>query len=158
MEIKYVDLRNARSLNQNEVLREIILAGEDPFDRKNVLRHHKEKNGVIYENLSWYIINNQWPYKNAKHHFVLILQKYKEDIVELDEVELVDLTRAISWLKQEYGLLGGGLVMRTGETVFSGATCRRLHGHFIVPDIKSPDYNTENRVSVVIGGNPENQQ
>lgn len=154
---KYVDPRNSRGAHQDGIYQSIVDAGEDPFARENLKKYH---NGpILYENFSWFVIQNQWSYKRTKHHFVIILQKYKEKFEDLSEIELIDLQGIIKRLKQQYGIKGGGLVMRTGDTLYTGATVTHLHCHYVVPDVDDPEYNPENRVNVVIGGNktkPEN--
>lgn len=153
---RFVDPRNSRGTHQDRIYQEIVDAGEDPFTYDNLKKYH---NGpIIFENFSWFVIENQWPYKMTKHHFVIILREYEENFDELTEIQLIDLQKVMKWLKQEYGIKGGGLgfgaiVARTGDTEFTGATVKHLHCHFIVPDVDHPDYGPDNRVNVVLGGN-----
>lgn len=153
MQNQYVDKRNSRGDSQDAVYQAIVDAGEDPFTKENLEKYHGKP--ILFENFSWFLIENKWPYDNTKHHFVFILQRYAEHYTELTEIERADLPLVISWIQRNYIAPGGAIIMRTGDTLYSGASVKHYHGHFIVPDVDGPDYGPSNRVIAVIGGNKE---
>lgn len=148
---KFVDPRNSRGNHQDGVYKAIVDAGEDPFAKRNLLKYHKGP--VLFENTSWFVIQNQWPYARTKHHLVIILHRFTTEMEDLTKNELLDLVQIVARAKQELGINGGTLLMRSGDTLLTGATVTHLHAHFIVADVDHPEYGPENRVKVVLGGN-----
>lgn len=147
----YVDERNTRGNHQNSIYKSIVDAGEDPFKKENLMKYHNGE--ILFENSSWFVIQNQWPYPRTKHHLVIILQRFIAEEEYLTLIELQDLQEIKVRAKRVLGFKGGTFIMRSGDTLFTGATVTHLHGHLIVADVDHPDYGPENRVKVVLGGN-----
>ncbi len=135
---KVVDPKNARTDTYRDVLRTIAKHGKCPFCLKHFTYH---KNPVLLESGSWFITKAQWPYKNAKHHFLIISRKHVEQITDLKTDDFVDLGRLVQWAVKRYRLRGGGLAGRFGDTKHTGATVCHLHFHLIVPDKKKGHVN-----------------
>lgn len=146
----FVDLRNSRGGNQDEIMRLIIEQNEDPFSVENIKKYHQKP--ILFESAFWIVTESQWPYKNTKHHILLIVKRYVEKLTELHDKEKTDLFQCLEWVEKKYGIEGGAFAMRFGDTSLSGATVKHFHAHIIVPDLSSDNYDEE-RVRFFIGGN-----
>ena len=132
---KVVDLRNARSDDYRKVLEEIAAKGKCPFCPEN-FKWHKEP--VLLRYKGWFITNAAWPYENAKRHFLIISEKHKEGLGELSDADLRVVLVLVNWAVEGFGIKGGGLALRFGDTTYTGATVCHLHFHLIVPEL-GPD-------------------
>ena len=81
---------------------------------------------------SWILTKNDYPYKNAKHHFLAIPEKHKHKLEQLNGRDMLTVVQLALWAKQEYKINGGGLLLRYGYD--SGVTIKHFHVHLIVPD------------------------
>lgn len=125
----FVDTRHAKNENYRRVLKKIRKEGKCPFCPGNFKWHPKP---VLKEVGGWFITKANWPYENARHHFLLICKKHQEGfgefIISWEEVdELVD------WVCAKFKIRGGVLAFRFGDTAYTGATVKHLHFHLIVP-------------------------
>ena len=128
----YVDIHNARSQEYRQKLEKILEQGVDPFD-KIFLGQFDEKE-ILYETEHWFAFLNQHQYPGTQYQFVIVTQKYMEHFEELPIGAITDLFALAQKICHEYDIPGGGLTMRFGDTVFSGATVKHLHAQLIVPE------------------------
>lgn len=135
---KHVDLDNARFDDQRDVMREIIANDECPFCLENLKKYHTPP--TIKETRHWLLTSNRWPYKNVKHHLLIILKTHKEELTELTAEEGAELAEILAFAQEYTKAPGGGFAMRFGDTDYSAGTVRHLHAQFIVPDIDLPDF------------------
>jgi diadenosine tetraphosphate (Ap4A) HIT family hydrolase len=129
--MKKVDIDNARNEEQTNVMRQIIAAGDDPFSAENLEKYHKKP--ILIDAMFWKVTENQWPYPNIAHHFLLI---HKENVSSLEEVSgeaFKELLLLSQQLIMEFNIPGGALAMRFGETNRSGATVVHFHAQLICP-------------------------
>jgi hypothetical protein len=149
----FVDMRNARTKDQKKTMKKIVAAGIDPFAKENLKKYAKLK--IIRETMFWIFAHNEWPYRGAKHklpvkrHIMAIAKNYCETPFELRPIELTELFMVFKELSQKLKIKGGGICLRFGNTLRSGATVKRLHVHLVEPDVKKKKYEP---VSFWIGG------
>ncbi len=108
-----------------------------PFCPDQLENYHK--NPTLKEGAFWTLTTNMYPYKNAKHHFLLILKAHKIDTKELSNEEWTELHNHINWLVDMHDIPGGSFMMRCGDTSMTGASVTHLHAHLITPDFNNPD-------------------
>lgn len=135
---QHVDLANARMDEQREVMKDIIEANHCPFCLENLKKYHKQP--IIKETNHWLLTANQWPYKNVKHHLLIILKTHKEFLSELTIDEGAELIEVLKFAQEHTNAPGGGFAMRFGDTDYSAGTVAHLHAQFIIPDIDAPDF------------------
>lgn len=135
---RQVDILNAREGAQKQAMEQMLQVGECPFCAENLAKYHKVSN--LKDGRYWLLTTNQWPYKNTKLHFLFILKYHAETLAELDPAAMTELGEMSQWLEQEYNIEGGGVIMRFGDTQFSGGTIPHLHAQLMVPDVDSPDF------------------
>jgi len=126
-----VNPRNAKSKGYGKVIRAIADTKQCPFCPDN-FKYHKKP--ILRRSHGWFITENSWPYKNSQKHFLIIALKHKETLAELTLADTRDILHLAAWAVKTYGIKGGGLTMRFGDTNYTGATVAHLHAHLIYPE------------------------
>lgn len=128
-----VDPRNARAEGYQEVIEEAL--AEDACPLCPPMKWHP--NPILRDDGRWIITKNSHPYPNTEHHFIIVSKKHIELLPELSVEDLRSVLDLAKWAAQEYNIKGGGLTMRFGDTLYTGATIKHLHAHLIVPEVKN---------------------
>lgn len=128
-----VDPRNARTKKYKKVMGEILAEGVCPFCPETFKWHTKP---ILKYDGQWLITENFNTYKNAQFHFIIIGKKHKEMLSELTSGDWKSILNLIAWALKKFKIKGGGITMRFGDTLYTGATIKHLHAHLIVPIIK----------------------
>lgn len=129
---KVVDIRHAKSEDYKEVLNNIEKIGKCPFCKENFKYH---KHPILNRKTGWFITKSTWPYKNTRYHFLIISEKHKESLNQLNLLDLRAVSYLIKWIIKKCKIRGGGLALRFGDTIYTGSTVCHLHFHLIVPGI-----------------------
>jgi diadenosine tetraphosphate (Ap4A) HIT family hydrolase len=90
---------------------------------------------ILEDDGKWFITENSHPYEAAQHHLLIIPKRHIELLSELETEDLESILALSNWATREFDIRGGGLTMRFGETLFTGATVKHLHAHLIVPKV-----------------------
>lgn len=126
----FVDLRHAKSKDYRAVLEEIKKEGKCPFCPENFRWHPKP----ILENYQrWFLTEANWPYENARKHFLIICKEHKEDFLTLTPNDFSEVYELVSQAIEDFRIRGGAVTLRFGDTAYTGATVKHLHFHLIVP-------------------------
>jgi len=133
MKKKVVDPTYAKSKNYSRVINKIAEEGMCPFCPEN-FKYHKKP--ILKKRTDWFVTESTWPYKNTRHHFLVMTMKHMEELSELSAKDWESIHWLIRWATKEYKIRGGGLAMRFGDTSHTGATVCHLHMHLIVPELK----------------------
>ncbi len=128
----YVDIRNVRNEEMRQLWQQIIDDGVDPFAPEHLHKYHKKP--ILKTTEYWIVTENQHPYAGKKNHFLFITRKYYEHFSELPPEAKLDLFSLVESVCQEYNIVGGGFVMRFGDTSKSGGTVKHLHAQLIEPE------------------------
>lgn len=137
--MKLVDPRNARADGYREIMEEIV--SEEVCPLCPPLKWHP--NPILKDDGRWFITENSHPYPNTKHHFLIISKRHIELLSELSSLDLQSILDLSNWVTKKFNIKGGGLTMRFGDTLHTGATIKHLHAHLIIPTVK------DNQVSPV---------
>jgi len=127
---KVVDIRFAKTKDYRKTLEAIQRKGKCPFCPEN-FKYHKKP--IFKKTANWFVTDNSWPYKNSKRHFLLIGKKHKEEFRELKISDFKEISKLVNWIINKYKIKGGGLMLRFGDTAYTGSTVCHLHFHLIVP-------------------------
>ncbi|MHB8660850.1 MAG: HIT family protein [Minisyncoccota bacterium] len=128
-----VDVKNAGVLpreDYEQVLRVIIAQGFCPFCEEHLFKHHRQS--VEYRSRHWLVTRNSWPYDGTQHHFLFITRKHIKTIEEMAPAAWADLQRTYRLMVERYKLTGATLMIRSGDTRFTGASVNHLHAHLII--------------------------
>jgi ATP adenylyltransferase len=120
-----------------KVIDQIKQDGVCPFCPENLTKYHK--NPILKEGKFWLVTNNMYPYDGAKYHALLI---HKIHIVSLADMSLEawdELKTLMDWFVEENKIPGGALLMRFGDTRYTGASVTHLHANFVSPDGENKD-------------------
>ncbi|MDO8436030.1 MAG: HIT domain-containing protein [bacterium] len=131
MEKKFVNIKNARKGEYEEVIKKIALTGKCPFCKEN-FKYHKKP--ILKRKNDWFLTEASWPYKNARCHFMILGEKHKENISDLKKESFEAIFFLAQWAIKKYKIKGGGLAVRFGDTDFTGASVSHLHFHLISPE------------------------
>nr|AIA13850.1 HIT domain protein [uncultured bacterium]AIA14240.1 HIT domain protein [uncultured bacterium] len=143
----FVDLEYARSDNYRQVLEEIIASGVCPFCPENFRWH---PNPILGNSGDWFATESMQPYEDTDKHVLIIGRTHKEELAELTGEDLSAVHALARGVLKWAGAGGGGLMLRFGDTRFTGATVKHLHFHVIVPEI-DPDTDRAKPVWFPIG-------
>ncbi len=127
---KVANIKYARAGEYRRVIEEIVSKGKCPFCPDN-FRYHK--NPTIRRNGGWLITKSGWPYENSRHHLIIISKRHVEDLAELTIEDLTAIKELADWAVRRFGIKGGALAIRFGDTDYTGATVCHLHFHLIAP-------------------------
>jgi len=129
---KFVNLKNASAGEYQQVIAEIAKTGKCPFCKEN-FKYHKKP--IYQKKGKWFLTNNSWPYKNTKHHLIILGQEHKENFSELTIKDFEAIKYLVNWAIKKWKIKGGGVAMRFGDTDYTGASVSHLHLHIISPEI-----------------------
>jgi diadenosine tetraphosphate (Ap4A) HIT family hydrolase len=135
---QFINLANSREKKQSLVMEKIAEAKHCPFCRENLCKYHQEP--ILKEGKFWIVTTNQWPYKNCKHHFLLIYKVHAVSLSDLSPAAGQELFELIAEIEQSFAIKGGGLAMRFGDTDYSAGTVNHLHVQLIEPDINKTNF------------------
>jgi diadenosine tetraphosphate (Ap4A) HIT family hydrolase len=129
-----VDPKFARGKMYKKVMSEIVSEKVCPFCPETFKWHTKP---ILKYNGDWFITENFNPYKNTKFHFLIISKKHNENFSDILSSDWKSITSLCNWAIKKYKIKGGGLTMRFGDTLYTGATIKHIHFHLISPEIKN---------------------
>ncbi|MBI2592575.1 MAG: HIT domain-containing protein [Candidatus Colwellbacteria bacterium] len=130
---KLVNLRYAKGSKYGETLKEIKTAKVCPFCPKTFKWHTKP---TLRRTKNWLVTENFNSYKNARYHFLVISKSHKEGFQDLTLPDWRQISELVRWAIRKYKIKGGGLILRFGDSNYTGATVTHLHLHLIVPQLK----------------------
>ncbi len=132
---RYIYLPNVHSQKQLDHYMEIEEQGICPFCPEYLAENHKQP--TLYETPCWILTSNQYHYKNAKQHFMVIAKEHAENILDLPDTAFTELGEIMRFVEKKYRFTGGGLLFRFGDPRYSGATIKHLHMQITEPDIEN---------------------
>ncbi len=127
-----VDPRYAKTEQYKRDMEEIVSEGVCPLCPP--LKWHTKP--ILLDDGRWFITENSHPYHAAQHHLLIISHQHIELLSDLTPDDLKSVLDLSNWATNELDIRGGGLTMRFGETLFTGATVKHLHAHLIVPKVE----------------------
>lgn len=130
---RYINRKHAKSDEYGQVLDEIIETGQCPFCPE-YFKYHKKP--VLKERGNWLITESSWPYPGSEYHYLIVSKVHKETINDLTSEDLVSVHGLSQWISKEKKIPGGALIIRIGDTEYTGATVAHLHFHLISPGKK----------------------
>ncbi len=130
MNTTHVNLAHARKEHQRETMERIVRDGVCPFCRKHFERYHTKP--ILHETKHWLVTENFAPYEGARIHLLLVAQQHCTLPEELGSEAWANLQDVLAWIRTEFELAGGTLLMRWGDTEYTGATVTHLHAQLIV--------------------------
>ena len=137
MQKSFVNLKNAGARPDDtyeNVIKKIRKAGVCPFCTKYLGRYHKKP--IIKTGKYWLLTENMYPYEGAKHHLLLVHKKHIESFSEISPAAWKELRTLIDFAAAKRKIKGGAMLIRFGNTLYTGASVTHLHANVISPDTR----------------------
>ena len=133
-----VDPRNGRTEEYKRELLKIQRARMCPFcsGGKTLV---EGKDPIIAENSHWIAINSHTPVKNCSTHWVIFPKEHITRLTQLHSGHHHLLNEILRELQGRYGISGGAMYIREGDTKITGATVCHVHYNYIVPDVNADE-------------------
>lgn len=129
---RQVDAKNAAIIKRSDyakTLDVIIAGGFCPFCEEHLFKHHQQP--LIYKSKHWLVTKNSWPYQGSRFHFLFITRSHVEATEEMSPAAWTDLQKLYKKLIRENDIKGATLMIRSGDTRFTGASVNHLHAHLV---------------------------
>lgn len=125
----FYEMRSARSREQKEHMRRLMQAGICIFCPDGL---RMKKSPVEYQNRTWAVAKNDYPYSGSRHHLLIIPRRHVNHITDLTKKEWGGLFDALTWTINRYRLKGGGFLVRFGDLMITKGSIAHLHAHVLV--------------------------
>jgi ATP adenylyltransferase len=119
------------------VIDQIKKDGVCPFCPDYFSKYHK--NPILKQGIHWLLTNNMYPYEGTKQHVLILHKAHIETLNEISPEAWTELKTLVDAFIKDVGLPGGTLLMRFGDTRYTGASVRHLHANLVSPDGENPD-------------------
>jgi len=131
---KYVNNKNAyrpnaRHNKYQQVIEEIQRQNECPFCPENLSKYHKKP--ILIDSASWLVTKNMYPYAGSKNHLLIIHKKHLDNLADVTEAGWKDLKRVIELSASKLKIKGATLILRFGDTNYTGASVSHLHAQLV---------------------------
>jgi len=134
----FVNTSNARTGGYADVIHKISKDNVCPFCPDQLARYHK--NPILLEGHFWQATDCMYPYKDTKTHLLFIYKDHIEGPVELSKEAWEELHDLVKDFIEKRDIPGGTILMRFGETKYTGASVTHLHAHLVSSDPDKEGY------------------
>ena len=145
---QHVDVNNARPGIYTDVIKKINQDKICPFCPEHLNSIHPNP---IEQKEFWIVTDNAYSYKPNKNHVLLIHRGHISDVSEISKDAWIELKEIIDNEKQKRKITGGAIVMRFGDTRYTGASVTHLHAHIFQSDPDHEEYDKTKGVLTRIG-------
>jgi len=133
----FVNLKHARTEEQVKVMTQIQKDGVCPFCLEHFLKYHPKP--IIDQNDFWLVTENMSPYEGSVHHFLFVCKRHFTMPNEMTGQERIALFDLVGLMIEKNKILGGSILIRFGDTRFTGASVDHFHAHLVVGDTNDED-------------------
>ena len=126
---KHVNLAHARTDFQREVMKRIQKDKVCPFCEEHFLKYHTKP--IIKKGKYWILTENFQPYPGAKHHLIAVYRKHTRSFEGLSGAVQAELFSLFAAEVKRRKIRGGSILMRFGDTDYTGATVEHLHAQLV---------------------------
>jgi len=130
------------------VISQIAQDGVCPFCSEHLAKYHKRP---ILQKKYWILTDNMYPYKPSLRHKLIIHKEHITHINELSQEAWVELQNIVKEETLSENITGGTLIMRFGDTHFTGASVSHLHAHIVQSNPEDSSYDQVKGLTMRIG-------
>jgi len=120
-----------------KVIDQIRQDGVCPFCPDSLLKYHK--NPILKEGTYWLVTNNMYPYEGTKYHALLVHKTHITSLSEVSSEGWTEFKTLLDWFVKENKIPGGAVLLRFGDTRYTGASVQHLHANLVSPDETNKD-------------------
>ena len=113
----------------NDIISDIASRGVCPFCPEHLHEYHQRP--IIHETDNWLLTDNMHPYEGATEHLLVIHRSHIETIAEISQKALDEFSEVIGAAGILRGIKGATLLMRYGDTAFTGASVAHIHAQIV---------------------------
>ena len=124
-----VNLSHARTAFQKGVMERIQRDGVCPFCKEHFLTYHTKP--ILAEGKHWILTENFEPYPGALVHLLAVAKKHVTRFEKLGPAAQTELFALFAKEIAKRDVKGGTLLMRFGDTDYTGGTVEHLHAQLI---------------------------
>jgi len=136
---KFLNHENARTPEQQELMRKIEEDGVCPFCAEYFTTYHPKP--VLKETEYWFVTENMSPYAGTKHHFIFVYKPaHVTRMSDLAPEAMIDLWELVAQMEKEYEIPGGAFFVRFGDSKYTGGSVAHLHAHLLMGDADAPGH------------------
>ncbi len=133
-----MDFNHARTKEQIELMEEIAQDGVCPFCKENFTKYHPKP--ILKENEHWFLTENMSPYKGTHIHLITVYKdKHVTMASEIPSSHMGQMFELINWATKEYHIKGGSILIRFGDSAYTGGSVDHFHAHLIIGNTKGTD-------------------
>lgn len=145
----FVNEHNARAqsaerAHYQKVIEGIAARGVCPFCSEHVRLYHKRP---LEEGTYWWTTESMYPYHPVRHHLLFIHKKHIENVSDISDAGWRELHALVKKNVEKRKIRGGSIMLRFGDTHFTGASVAHLHAHLIQSDPAHADYPKEKKIA-----------
>lgn len=144
----FLNLNHARTDEQKALMEKIEEDGVCPFCWEHFEKYHPKP--VLKKTDWWIVTENMSPYGNARIHYIFVYKEHITSPSELTKEGILDLFDLMKTIEEEQEIPGGAMMMRFGDTRYTGGSVTHLHAHLISGN-KKEDGGDAIRVKVGYG-------
>lgn len=147
----FVNHENSKSRptgTYQSVIAQIAEDGVCPFCPEYLAKYHRNP---IIEKRYWLLTDNMYPYKPSKVHRLIIHKKHVAHINELPTEAWVELLEILREETARGKVPGGTLMIRFGDTKYTGASVVHLHANLVQSDPDDQSYDKTKGLTTRIG-------
>ena len=134
----FVNTQNTRPNGYDAVIADIAKQNVCPFCPEHLAEFHKLP---LERRLFWTVTDNMYPYQPTKHHKLVIHTKHIEHISEITPEAWKELGEIMQGLALGNEVVGGTMLLRFGNTQFTGGTVSHLHANLVQSNPDDPSYD-----------------
>lgn len=113
----------------NSIINDIATKGVCPFCPEHLAQYHH--NPILEETDNWLLTDNMHPYENASQQLLVIHRNHIETLDEVTSSAWSELQLIISLAGKIRDIKGGTLLMRYGDTTYTGASVVHIHAQIV---------------------------
>lgn len=122
-------MKNARQPDQIKKMVQLKKDGVCFLCNKNFTKY--QDTPILREKKWWVVRKNDYPYEGSKIHLLLVYKKHTDSIESINPEGMVELFDHLRWVRKKFKIKGSTLIMRFGDSSYTGATITHLHAHLV---------------------------
>ena len=144
----FVNQQNARPGVYTDVIKDIAEKKVCPFCPEHLAEFHKNP---IDRRAYWLVTDNMYPYQPNTHHVLFIHIAHIDHVTSISPEAFAELAQLVQEQTVVRNITGGTLVMRFGETRYTGASVTHLHANLVQSNPDDSSYDPAVGLRVRIG-------
>jgi len=127
----------ARSEKQRQDMQDLDARGICIFCPEHITNDGSK---ILFETKHWIVKTNKYPYKDTKHHIVLVPKEHVPTISKLSKEAQEDFLPAVARSEKKFKLDSYAIGIRSGDMRYNGGSIEHLHAHIVSGKVDDPNH------------------